>query len=143
MQLLPAQSFSMDTLEHQTLNSGRIVKSPVNRGYSEILNLRYTMNAAAGNNFLDSVIVPVDYIWIVENFSIQNAGHMVRSLVTSFIAAVDYAQIIDQLPVNLYWINLQTNMTFRNPEFLRAYWVGCTAGDVLGFRIHGRIVRVA
>lgn len=139
MQLLPARNFNMDTLEHQTLDGGRVIKAPINRGYSKILNLRYTMVAAAGLNSLLSIVVPPNYLWIVENVSVMNGAKAVVTTCYHTLGAV----IMFGTPALNSWMIALLSLTMAPGEQLETDWVGCTAGDGLFMWIHGRVVKLS
>jgi len=128
----------MDTLEHQTLNSGRIVKAPVNRGFSKILDLDYTKVAAAGTNTLVSIAVPVGYFWVIENVAMQNTLHAVISMILIQPSAV----LTYGTPALMAWLFQNLQVTMSEGQFLTAWWYACTANDVLNFRVHGRQVKI-
>jgi len=143
MPLLPVLSFNMDILEHQTLNTGRIVKAPVNRGFSKILDLFYTKAAAAGSDVLTTIVVPVGYFWVVEALSFINVNRATIAYVyVRNPAGANRVCLIHTTTVINTWTCHQNQLTISEDENLQVTFVTTVLNDDIRFAVYGRQVKI-
>lgn len=131
-------------INHETLDSGRVIKAPVNYGYSEIVDYEYTLVAAAGTNTINGQVVPIDYMWIIEALSLTNSARVINMIVYIREGAINHTLILDTMvPAAGRWsILCPTQITLRAGQFLVAQFYVCILNDPLFFRFHGRKVKL-
>jgi len=134
----------MESIIYETLDSGRVVKAPVNRGFSKILDLLYTKAAAAGSDVLTTIAVPVGYFWVVEALSFINVNRATISYVyVRNPAAANRVCLIQTTTVINTWTCHQNQLTISEGEDLQVTFVTTVLNDDIRFAVYGRQVKIS
>lgn len=131
-------------INHETLSTGRIIKAPVNYGYSIGWNESMQKSAVATTDSLLASTVPAGWIYIVEVGSFLNIARAHRIAVNILTGAVFECNLTDGTRVAAIWANIPIGggVTLYAGEHIEAVFIGCVAGDDLRFAVHGRKIKL-
>jgi len=105
---------------------------------------QYTLNAAAGTNFLAGTAVPAGEIWVVTNLRGVNANTNVSALTLQAYDGSTTIVLANKLSPGINVDVIWSGQAFlKAGDYVQARFDGCVAGDDLYFDIMGYKMKVA
>jgi len=101
-------------------------------------------NASAGANTLNSSTVPSGELWIIQGISGINVNTACSRIVLFVCRSNLDCPILDQVSCTAnVWVIWTGDIVLKAGDYLKAYFLGCTAGDDLYLRALGYKVAIA
>ncbi len=122
--------------------NGAWQKQPMGLGYSASVS-KQIIQAVVGAGFehIDGDAVPVGEIWIIEAVGGLYIGTVPTWFILSMWNGSVYFNLKEEMPpVSTRWITVQSPLTLKAGDSMRAIWTGGTAADSAYLQYWGRKV---
>ena len=100
-------------------------------------------NANAGINALNSATVPAGELWIIQLIGAMNVNTACSRIAFFVYRTPTEYPVLDQVTCTAnVWVTWAGNVVLKTGDYLKAYFLGCTAGDDIYLRYLGYKVSV-